>query len=255
MAYAALKADVVLRLRACSAADEALYAACARTLMLEKYHWLKFVERCHVAITSELAEKQLLQRPAEAGGLTVLEKMSRISHLRGLAARAEQALEIVRRQHLELFQQYALLEASINEMSLEPPTSFSRDSRVNGPATTAAAPDGVAAEAAGAAAAYKAFNRLTQLQSVVYDKEKQYEDQQQQQDEEQQQQQQEEERQPYEEQQTPSQTEGQQQQLQQQKESNSSRNNEQSEEQLPQHQPAEQWQQLLYRRQHEYLLH
>ncbi|KAL8424896.1 hypothetical protein Efla_002846 [Eimeria flavescens] len=168
MALPALKANIVLRLRACAAADGAFYAACLHTLQLEQERWLNFLENSHRTMAFELAEGQLLQRPAGVRGLTVPEMLSRASHLFGLTAAASQSLEMAKRKHLDLFQQYVFLENSINEVSLEASTSFLCNLRANKPSTTAAAPEAAVGEAAAAAAA---LERLTQLQSLVEVKE------------------------------------------------------------------------------------
>ncbi|KAL8445650.1 hypothetical protein Emag_005060 [Eimeria magna] len=162
MAFAALKADVVRRLRACAAADGAYFMACMYLLRTEQERRLDFAEASHAHMSRELLESSQGSSP-QTPSLTVSQMLARISLLFKGVERAAHIFQDARTHHALVFRQYLLLEIAISEVSLDPPPVSPSFKEVdNTPEAAAAAAD---------AAAEEAVERLTRLQSIVCDKE------------------------------------------------------------------------------------
>ncbi|KAL8446740.1 hypothetical protein Emed_004790 [Eimeria media] len=162
MAFAALKEDVVRRLRACAAADGAYFMACMHLLRTEQERRIDFAEASHMHMSTELLESSRRQSPQTNSSLTVSQMLARMSLLFKGVEHAAQTFVDARIHHALVFRQYLLLELAIKEVSLDPlPVSPSGGADMTPQA----------AEAAADAAADEAVECLTRLQSIVCDKE------------------------------------------------------------------------------------
>ncbi|KAL8446885.1 hypothetical protein Emed_004764 [Eimeria media] len=118
MALAALKEDLLTRLRRCAMADGSFFNSCIRVLEEEQYQWMDFIEQAHDFLAAQLVAAELLTPVPPMDAVSQLLRC--IPELFRETEAANHRFLQARRREATITRQYYDLEIALNEV----PTVF-----------------------------------------------------------------------------------------------------------------------------------